>query len=81
MPKILFYMFKEAKRICKFMDEFHTDYSFQKELCNKVARVRSLHHDNDFSVAYGGCSDRRRHLNSAKTQRQLVSVGDFINSV
>jgi len=52
MPKILFSMFKEVKLLCSFMVEFHTDHSFQQALCNRVDRVRFLHHDIDFSVAY-----------------------------
>lgn len=62
------------------MDEFHTDHSFQKALFKRVDRVRFLHHDIDFSVAYGGSSDSRRSTNCAKTQRQPVSIVDLIDS-
>jgi hypothetical protein len=63
------------------MDEFHTDHSFQQALFNRVDRVRFLHHDIDFSVACGGGSDSRRSTNSAKTQRQRVSIVDLIDSI
>jgi hypothetical protein len=70
MPKILifFSMFKDVKLICKLTDELHTDHSFQQALCNRVDRVRVLHHDTDFSVAYGGRSDSRRRINCAKAK-------------
>lgn len=63
------------------MDDFHTDYSFRKQLCNKMERVRSVHHGSDFFVAYGGRCDRRRHLSGAKTPIQRVSIADFIKSI
>jgi len=62
------------------MEEFHTDHSFQQALCSRADRVRFLHHDIDFSVAYGGSSDSRRRINCAKTQRQRVNIVDLINS-
>jgi hypothetical protein len=70
-------MFKEVKLICKFMNEFHTDHSFQQALCSRVYRVWFLHHDIDFSVAYEGRSDGRRGIDFAKTQRQRVSIVDL----
>jgi hypothetical protein len=73
-------MFKEVKFICKFMDEFHTDHSFQQALCSRVDRIRFLHHDIDFSVAYGGRSGSRRCINCAKIQRQRFTIVDLINS-
>lgn len=65
---VFFSMFKEVKLFFKFMDEFHADHSFQQALCNTVDRARFLHHDIDFSVAYGGRSKSRRRLKCAKTK-------------
>lgn len=67
---------KMPKRSCKFTEDLQSEFPFLKKVCTSSGlimddRVRCSHCNAEFSVAHGGRSDLKDHVQSKKHKNSL----------